>query len=129
MRTVEIVKNEWSQFVGEINRTAARRPVRLEVENLELGDQHMARMLPLQGLDLDLEGQFVEVLVGLASIFSHRIEQPTRFYARYDEDNDLDCLCIEDASAGKTLILFERLPKLPGEWGFPEPEEEILAPP
>ena len=113
MRTIEVPIQRWADFFKRLGANVARRPVRLTVENTELGDQEMADLVPLQGFDLD-HGT-LEILAGDGDeLLSHRIERPSRVYALIDEDDAIVCLCIEqEAGGGQTLVYFEEWPSLP----------------
>jgi hypothetical protein len=114
MRTIEIPTERWLSFLTQLDRNVAGHAVRLDVENMELGDVEMAHLLPLQGLDLDLNSSNVEIQVGEPEhLLSHRIEQPARMYAIVSDEDEVSCLCIEDGDGGKTLMFFEKLPALP----------------
>ncbi len=115
--TIEIPKGNWAVYFDRLGREARSYPVRIEVENRDIGDQQMARKLPLVGIDLETKGSEVgdiEVTVGDAGDnFMHHIDEPTRVFLKTDDGGNIDCIEIEDRSNGKTLIFFERYPGLP----------------
>lgn len=116
-RTIEIPRDNWSVCFERLGRQAQTYPVRIEVENRDIGDQEMARKLPLVGIDLETKGSEVgdlEVTVGDADQnFLHHIDGPTRVFLSVDDSGNIDCIAIEDGDNGKTLIFFERQPGLP----------------
>ncbi|QRN95592.1 DUF5335 family protein [Archangium violaceum] len=116
-RTIEIPRENWAVYFERLGRQAQAYPVRIEVENQDIGDQEMARRLPLMGIDLETKGSEsgdLEVTVGDADQnFMHHIDDPVRVYLKVEDSGNIDCMEIEDAANGKTLIFFERHPGLP----------------
>lgn len=114
--TIEIPRSSWSVYFERLGKQAQTYPVRIEVENRDIGDQEMARKLPLVGIDLETKGSEVgdiEITVGDADQnFMHHIEDPTRMYLKVDDSGNIDCIEIEDKDNGKTLIFFESKPGL-----------------
>ncbi|WNG44601.1 hypothetical protein F0U60_11255 [Archangium minus] len=115
--TIEIPRENWALYFERLGRQAQTYPVRIEVENQDIGDQEMARRLPLVGIDLETKGSEVgdiEVTVGDADQnFMHHINEPTRVYLMVDDSGNIDCIEIEDGAEGKTIIFFEKHPGLP----------------
>lgn len=115
--TIEIPRDNWAVCFERLGRQAQTYPVRIEVENRDIGDQEMARKLPLVGIDLETKGSEagdIEVTVGgSGDNFMHHIDDPTRVYLMVDDSGNIDCIEIEDRGDGKTLIFFERSPGLP----------------
>jgi hypothetical protein len=120
--TYEIAQAQWVNFLRLISRQSAGKPIRVEVENRELGDQQLATLLPLRSLALERKGSERGDLVILAGTdedeASHRINAPTRMYLLQNQAGENVCLCVEDAEGGKTLLYFEHLLELPP----PEPQ-------
>jgi hypothetical protein len=116
-RTIEIPRSNWSVYFERLGRQAQTYPVRIEVENRDIGDQEMARKLPLVGIDVETKGSElgdIEVTVGDADQnFMHHIDGPSRVFLSVDDSGNIDCIAIEDGDNGKTLIFFERHPGLP----------------
>ena len=110
-RTIEIPRQTWAVYFDNLNKRALSEPVRLEVENRDIGDQEMTRRLPLVGIDLETKGSEagdIEITVGdERGEFTHAIDNPTRVYLKVDDDGNIDCLEVEDQDNGKTLIFFE----------------------
>ncbi len=132
-RTIEIPRVRWPQFLKEINQNVGSRAIRVEVENLELGDQEMANLLPLLGMDFDPghepEPASIEILAGEGvDEFEHRIEGPTRMYALVNDAGDIVSLSIEDGSGGKTIVYFEMLPAHPDADRVPSGRETTQQP-
>lgn len=115
--TIEIPRENWAVYFERLGQQAQTYPVRIEVENRDIGDQEMARRLPLVGIDLETKGSEVgdlEVTVGdVDENFMHHIDAPTRVFLKVEDGGNIDCIEIEDADEGKTLIFFERHPGLP----------------
>lgn len=114
--TIEIPRSNWFVVFERLGKQAQTYPVRIEVENRDIGDQEMTRKLPLVGIDLETKGSEVgniEITVGDTDNFMHRIDDPARVYLRVDDAGNIDCIDIEDGDNGKTLIFFESSPGLP----------------
>lgn len=110
-RTIEIPRQTWAVYFDNLNKRALSEPIRLQVENRDIGDQEMTRRLPLVGIDLETKGSEagdIEVTVGNErQEFMHHIDNPTRVYLKVDDDGNIDCMEIEDQDNGKTLVFFE----------------------
>ena len=110
-RTIEIPRQTWAVYFDNLNKRALSQPIRIEVENRDIGDQEMGRRLPLLGIDLETKGSEagdIEVTVGdERQEFMHHIDNPARVYLKVDDDGNIDCLEVEDQDNGKTLIFFE----------------------
>ena len=129
-RTIEIPRQSWGVYFDSLNKRALSTPIRIEVENRDIGDQEMTRKLPLVGIDLETKGSEagdLEVTVGNErQEFMHHIDVPTRVYVKSDDEGNIDCIEIEDRDNGKTLIFFEGATGVPVEFmegtrGFEEP--------
>jgi hypothetical protein len=111
LRTHDIPKEQWASFLQMLSRELTDQPVRLEVENRELGDQEMTRMLPLRDLELETKGSeqgSIALTVGSdRGELGHWIENPSRIFVRGSDAGELDCICIEGQGGDKTLIYFE----------------------
>ncbi|WPB75225.1 DUF5335 domain-containing protein [Archangium violaceum] len=110
-RTIEIPRETWAVYFDNLSKRALNEPVRIEVENRDIGDQEMTRKLPLVGIDLETKGSeagAIEVSVGdERRELMHRIDNAVRVYLKVDDDGNIDCLEIEDQDDGKTLLFFE----------------------
>jgi uncharacterized protein DUF5335 len=110
-RTIEIPRETWAVYFDNLNKRALREPVRIEVENRDIGDQELTRRLPLVEIDLETKGSEagdIEVTVGdERREFMHHIDNAVRVYLKVDDDGNIDCLAIEDQDNGKTLLFFE----------------------
>jgi hypothetical protein len=116
MLTVEIDPADWQAFFQMLNSRARDRPVRLEVEGRELGDQEMGQLLPFHEMDIDPRGSErgkVQITVGSDhGELTHRIDRPLKIYAIHNDTTELEVVEIEDADQGKTLIYFQQLPEI-----------------
>ncbi|HEX5748381.1 MAG TPA: DUF5335 domain-containing protein [Archangium sp.] len=127
-RTIEIPRETWAVYFDNLNKRALSEPVRIEVENRDIGDQELTRRLPLRGIDLETKGSEagnIEVTVGdERRELTHQIDNAVRVYLEVDDDGNIDCLEIEDGDNGKTLVFFEGsgVPAQfqPGSTGFEE---------
>jgi hypothetical protein len=119
IRTLDIPKENWTNFINTLNRHALERPVRLEVVDRELGDQEMGRLLPLRGMDFETKGSargafFISVGSDEEEL-NHRIDIPKRLYVGHNEAAEMEWLAIDEEPIGTTIIYFEHLPALPEE--------------
>ena len=110
-RTIEIPRQHWGIYFDSLSKRAVGQPIRLEAENRDLGDQELTRKLPLVGIDLETKGSEagdIEVTVGEEGReLTHHIDAPTRVFLKVEDPGNLDCIAIEDAEEGKTLLFFE----------------------
>jgi len=117
--TIEIPRENWVGYFEHLSQRARTYPVRLEVENRDIGDQEMARGFPLVGIELETKGSEagdIEVTVGdERQEFMHHVDNPMRVFLMVDDSGNIDCIEIEDRDNGKTLIFFEHHPGLPAE--------------
>jgi hypothetical protein len=118
-RIIDIPNDRWTSFVETISRLADGRAVRLEVANRELGDQDMAELQPLIGIDFDTKGsERGAVVVSVGSDrgeLTHVVAKPTRIAVAINEVSEPQSVAIEDADGGTTIVHFERMPALPDE--------------
>lgn len=118
--TREIPKKQWTSYLRNLSLKERQRPVRIDVEGVELGDQRLGRHLPLLDIELaakgSAHGEIELLLAGEEGPFSHRIASPARIYAEEDEAGALVCLDIEDRAGVKTLIRFEHAKELTAEF-------------
>jgi hypothetical protein len=110
-RTIEIPRQHWVVYFDSLSKRAVGRPIRIEVENRDLGDQELTRSLPLVGIDLEVKGSEagdLEVTVGeTGRELMHHIDGPRRVYLKVEDSGNIDCLAIQDAENGMTLLFFE----------------------
>ncbi len=120
--TLEIPRERWEGFLESLSSGVLGRPVSLEVETLEIGDQILGQHLPLRGIDLDTKGSGagdVHIMLGLDEVsLSHEISEPRRIWIGYRAATELEWLAIEHADHGHTLLYFDRLPEIPED--FPD---------
>ena len=121
IRTVEIPRERWLEFLQMIHRMALGRPVRLEVARRELGDQEMSDKLPLLGLDLELKGSGRgELIVAVGSDrgeLTHVIERPMRIAVGLNEGDEPQWIAVDERDEAVTIIHFERLSAVEPEYG------------
>jgi len=119
VRTLDIPKENWTSFINTLNRHALERPVRLEVAQRELGDQEMANLQPLRGMDFETKGSargaFLVSVGSDEEELTHRIDNPKRLYVGQNEAAEMEWLAIDEEPIGTTFIYFEHLPALPEE--------------
>jgi hypothetical protein len=108
MTTQEIEQREWSGWLGLLSRLGQGHRARVEVEELDVGDQELAEVpLPFLGVDFDSKGSSRGIDLLLESppgdTFSHHIDRPERIYAVGDGTS---ISVVEIESAGGKLILY-----------------------
>jgi hypothetical protein len=115
-QTIEIPKEGWTSYLDALNRRAAGHPVRVELEDVEVGSQEVARLLPLQEIGFEARGSArgsIDIRVGFDSgELLHRVARPARVFVEQDEDGELLCMEIESEDGAKTLVWSEHLPEL-----------------
>lgn len=116
---IPILKEKWPDFLQMLASELLDHPIRVEVENGELGDQEMGDLLPMRDLEFEKKGSErgnIELTVGSErGDLRHRIEHPSRIYVRLNGAGEVECIAIEGQGGDKTLIYFEHLPALPAE--------------
>ena len=122
-RTVDIPAERWPGFLEMINRLANGLPVRLEVARRELGDQDMAKRLPLQEIDFETKGsERGRMVISVGSDrgeLTHLITAPTRMAIGLNDFDEPEWLAIDESGEATTIIHFEELPALEAEPGAP----------
>ena len=109
IQTEEFPRDSWDQYLTSLSREANAHLMVVRIESPSLGDQILARGLPLVGISVEKKGSeqgAVEVIAERpdGSHLTHLIREPARIYlARYEEKKEV-CLDIEDKSGQKTLI-------------------------
>ncbi len=118
-RTIEVPKENWTNFLNNLNRQTGGRPVRIEVENMDIGDQQMVRELPLQEISYESKGSdagSIEIRVGYDTgdyrELTHWVSNASRMYIQENDNGTLECIEIEASDGGKTLIWSEHFPSL-----------------
>lgn len=111
--TREIPREKWSDYLSRVARTERDHIVRIEAAGRDLGDQPIAKDLPLRDIELEQKGSdkgAIEVSVKLGQPgeeFTHRILKPDHIYVEEKDSGELECLNIEDKDHLKTLIYFK----------------------
>ncbi len=107
--TEEFPKDGWDSYLTELTREAKDHLMSVQVEAPELGDQILAKGLPLLEISLGKKGTEAGSIQIIAersdgSRLMHLISDPQRVYlGRYDDKRAV-CLDIEDGKGTKTLI-------------------------
>lgn len=119
MRTREIPRDAWSQYLATVSGLRAQHPVKVRVDGAELGDQALAECLPLVGISLEEKGSEADAIeltvAGPAGQdnLTHLIEHPERVYVEEDDAGQVKVLDIEGPAKVKTLVFFEGWDELP----------------
>lgn len=122
-QTIEIPRARWPLYLEALNRRVGSLPVRVEVDDMEVGAQELARQAPLQEIAFEKGGSArgsLEVRVGFdGQELLHRIVHPVRLYVAYDDAGTPVCVEIESEGGVKTLVWSEHLPELPEDASAP----------
>lgn len=96
---------------------------------MELGDQQMARHLPLQEISYESKGSdqgSIEIRVGYDTgdvrELTHWVANASKLFIQEDDNGQVECIEIESSDGGKTLVYSEHLPALR------EAEQQVGAP-
>lgn len=111
-KTHEIPHERWGDYLNALSNREKERPVRIQVEGRELGDQVVAHDLPLMGISLERKGSekgAIEVTLAdrEAIKLTHLIAAPERVYVEENDAGEVQVLDIESREQVKTLIFFE----------------------
>ena len=112
-RTREIARNEWKSFTDDLSRKEQDHPVHIEVVGREVGDEELNNPMALVGLSLEEKGSeedAIDIMLGRPSgdsTLTHRVPHATRMLTLEKDDGVLECLDIEDADTGRTLVFFD----------------------
>jgi hypothetical protein len=108
----EIPADEWVRFCDSFSREHLGWPVTMELLSRELGPQHLAENLPLDGISFDTKGtrpSSVEVSAGqgLDRHIAHTIDLPLSIWLTQDPDGR-GTLKIEPAEGPVLLVHYHR---------------------
>lgn len=118
--TREIPEAQWGEFLRRMTREYEDRPIRIEVENLTLGQQEMGDHLILQEFQWETAGSGRgQMEISVEGPFSHRVAEPVRMWAAESEDGRVSSIEIEDAQKTRTRIYFEAWMVLAAEEATP----------
>jgi hypothetical protein len=115
-----IGREQWDDFVKEVNRRNELRPTRLEVLGQDIGAQEEEQLLPLTGISLEervKDAPRVEITLGGETAkeerhLTHTISRVKSIMRKIGTDLREDAIMIEDENGTKTILLFETLPEL-----------------
>ncbi|MNR92048.1 hypothetical protein D3C72_230680 [compost metagenome] len=119
MATREIPREDWERYLGVLSRQKADQPVRVRVEDTEVGDQVLADCMPMVGISLEKKGSDADAIeltlayAGGESNLTHEIACPEKLYVKEDAAGEPQVLDIEDRAQVKTLIFFDAWSELP----------------
>jgi len=108
MVTQEIPSHEWGRFFDEFTRKHNGWLVTIELLQEEIGNQMLARDLPLDGLSVESNevGEFqITIMVGARpnARITHTIAAPRRVWLRQNDSGEDDALEIQ-AFSGSVLL-------------------------
>lgn len=126
-QSLVIPKDLWPSLLSTITSRAEGRPVRIEVESMELGDQELADREPLRELDFETKGSAAgSLLISLGSEAEenvHVVKAPKTLVIGVNEGAFVEWLAIEEEEGSKTIIYFEHQLKL----DVGAPDENIVS--
>lgn len=109
---IEISRNEWSKYFGDLSRVLQGWDTKVEVLNAEIGAQTLSEGLTFGGITFDEKNEVSMVDLSLGSDaethIMHSIWRPAKVAF---EDGSLEhggILDIEDEAGSKTLVRFIR---------------------
>jgi Family of unknown function (DUF5335) len=108
--TYPISHQQWTTLCGLVSRQALGRPVRVQIEDPEIGDQEFGRYLSFGGLSISRRAAHVhatEFGIPGGGMIDHRVEGPRQMYVRERDGEIIDCIAIQADSGAYTLLWFE----------------------
>ena len=106
----EIKKENWTNFFDSLSKRRYEWKTRIEVFNIEMGDQVLSDGLPLNGITAEANGDrtSIDISVGenTGAHQTHNIQNPTRVAFLAATASHLDVIDIEEHDGTKTLITF-----------------------
>lgn len=119
MATREIPRDDWDRYLDTLSRLKADRPVRVRVEDAEIGDQTLADCLPMVGISLEKKGSDADAIEltladpGGDRNVTHEITHPAKLFVKENAAGEPEVLDIEAPGQVKTLIFFDAWNELP----------------
>lgn len=101
MKTREIDRSMWNDYMAQISNLCMNRPVTLEIVSEDLGDQMVANHVPFMGMAPDMKGsEACAVDIELARMgstdhFMQEVSCAQRVVVREDDDGTLMAMDIE----------------------------------
>lgn len=101
MRTRELNRTMWNDYMAQISNLCLNRPVTLEIVSEELGDQMVANHVPFLGMAPELKGSeacAVDIELGRdgsTDTFMQEVPCAKRVMVREDDDGTLMAMAIE----------------------------------
>ena len=113
MQSQEIYEQDWISFFDRFSQEHAGWPVSIELMSQQMGPQHLAQELPLQGISFDPAGSRpCTINVGAgddpSANLSHTIDLPLHIRLADDERGDAGTIQIEPANGPVTLVHYHR---------------------
>lgn len=101
MRTREIDRAMWNDYMAQISNLCMNRPVTMEIVSEELGDQLVANHVPFMGMAPELKGSEATAVdiefarSGSTDHFMQEVPMANRVVVREDDDGTLMAMDIE----------------------------------
>lgn len=101
MKTREIDRAMWNDYMAQISNLCLNRPVTLEIVSEDLGDQMVANHVPFMGMAPELKGSAacaVDIELGRDGTTAHFMQEVAcarRVVVREDDDGTLLAMDIE----------------------------------
>src|SRR5262245_40126869 len=126
--TRELCRESWRWSLELISQLTLGQAVRIEISDPEMGDQELARGVPLAAIELDTKGSErgdIEIAIDISlrekkgGLFLHHVDKPTHVFLEENDAGEIECMEIEDANGGKLLLYFTEPFPLPPEGAQP----------
>ena len=105
-----VPRAEWYSFFEKFTRRHREELVNVTIVGENLGAQHEARELPLNGIVADRFGKHLSIALGGAhgSNIDHPIDRPARVWVEMDEYADEMAVEIESENGTQTILELQR---------------------
>jgi hypothetical protein len=106
MANRSVPRAEWHRFFDEFTRRHREAPVSVTVVGENLGAQHEARKLPLNGIVADRFGKELSIALGgtHGSNIDHPVDRPMRVWVELDRDGKEIAVEIESEGGIQTIV-------------------------
>jgi Family of unknown function (DUF5335) len=106
MKNRSVPRAEWYRFFDDFSRRHREELVDVTVFGNQLGAQHEARQLPLNGIVADRFGKELSIVLGGAegANVDHPVDRPVRVWVEEDERGDEVAVAIESENEVRTIL-------------------------
>jgi hypothetical protein len=101
MSTLRVVPNvEWRSFFDRMSKVLLGKRAEIEVASLELGDQIVAKWVPLLGITYDSNDDLLDIALDRAN---HLIRRPREIVVE-ESDTGLASVAVVDADGTRQIV-------------------------